>query len=174
MTLQPWLDKSDFDTMVGELPESFPLDAKLGPLVGLLVTGWLSDLMGTPAVLALRVALLAAQLNLNPVPLTAEETAWIGLVRPFLVMASWSDYILNGNVSITKTGPVTKRTDYSDPIEPEQRAALSRAYYAKAKEWAVRIAARAAQTSTTCGPVVGSQRTSVSIVRGKRHSYFQD
>lgn len=174
MKLLPWLDKPDFTNIIGEIPDNFPFEQKLAPVVKLLVAGWLTDLIGAAKVAELKEAFEGGYAE-QPVAITEENQAWADLIRPFLVLATWSQYILNGNVSITKTGPVTKKTELSDPIDQSQRASLSADYYKQAKGWAVRISRKVQDSQTACTKSqAGSGRSSVSVIGKKNNSYFLD
>lgn len=173
--MQPWLTRQDVLEVIPDIPDSFEVDIKLGGLVRLLAKGWLVKLIGQTRVLSLREALVN-QTGENPVPLSDVQMEWMELIRPFLVLAAWSEYVLNGNVTYTKSGPVTPTISGTTAIDKEQRQDLYRSFNSQAKTFALQLAekrARLAAMPCRRRPGISSGQSTVTIIRAKNDSYFR-
>lgn len=183
MVTQSWLNLADFRTIIGGIPNTYEtvaspdtsdskLHLELDPITCRVINDWLTDLIGEDSVSILDSKGPTDRPYNSLVSNGWDDNtkAWLKLIIPFLVHATWSEYVLTANVTFTIVGPVTLLRDGSDPITDGQRNSISRLHKGYADSYALKISKLAA--SLQCGARVGSGRPSVRSAGGKRGSRF--
>ncbi|GAB3889816.1 hypothetical protein GCM10028803_00250 [Larkinella knui] len=164
--MAPWLTQADFSNRLpGGLPASFDATEKLGPIVLDIVDDWLTDLLGETKVGELRTYLQASGTG------NAGLEDLKKVVIPFLVFAAWSSFVVDGNVTVTQTGLVSKNNDYSTQIESRQLTQISIKYRGKAERYARKVAKLKAPE--TCVPARSAVRPRLRKAQRTDNSYFR-
>ncbi|GAB3882690.1 DUF6712 family protein [Spirosoma agri] len=170
----PWLNRANYKSRIGEFPESFSVETKLASTLERVVASWLTDLIGQKTVSDILADIktnVISQNNQLPEQWSQSTKDWMALIIPFLVHASWSEFIVVSNVTITVNGPVTVHSDGSDPISDQQRSSIARVHKGYADMYALKLAKKA--TLNECSTErAGSGRPSLRSAGGKRQSRF--
>lgn len=162
-----WLSAGDLMTWIGHVPDTFNYQEKLGPYIFRVVTGWLTELIGSDRVIIIDNEIRGSS--------NQSETTqnWMTAITPFLANAVWSLYIMQANVNYTATGAVQKVNDGQvEQISEQQRATLSKYYRNEAERFALKLSKMAAGPDS-CGPNVKSGRPTIRSVGGRRKSRFE-
>ncbi|RIV19714.1 hypothetical protein DYU11_22560 [Fibrisoma montanum] len=127
--LHPFSKPDDYRLEFG-LPAGWEPSDKLSHIQKNVVSGWLTDLLGVERRDGLRTALLAylPDDETPSVPLSEADQKLYDCVLPFLLYATWANYVQLANVHITEAGLVTHTDNHSEPITSQQRAELYRYY----------------------------------------------
>lgn len=162
--MQPWLNRTDFDTWIGDIPVSFDVE-RLQPALTEVLDTWLYPMWGTPTFGTYKTLFTDYGVTLQDIttpitnttlPYTEQNRLDSLKIRQFLTYATWSSYLLRYGLQPTATGMVLKLNQDSDPMTDRQRSDLHRHYRGLAETLAPQIAGlrgvESCTTATTYNP----------------------